>query len=308
MILTLNFVICSGFVVQKYSILVKNCNFNAKFTFLIDLTLPMKLGIIYGRNSYRGDESIARLAASLTAAGHSLVEIGRESIGSCGCDMILSVGGDGTFLSVATDAALCSIPVLGVNLGRMGFLSENTPDSVAEALASGNFKVEDRAMLCASYGEDKLLALNEIVVSRSGSSILGVRVTVDGMRLPTYWADGLLVATPSGSTAYSLSVGGPIVAPSAKVMIIAPVAPHNLNVRPLVVPLGSRVELSFESREAEVTLSADNHSVTLDRKVGVSVGLAQFSLKRVCLENSNFINALSEKLFWGQDIRNEDYE
>ena len=159
-----------------------------------------------------------------------------------GTDILVSVGGDGTFLSSAVIVGDSGIPVLGVNLGRLGFLSENKPDEVVEDVLAGRYSVEERTLLHADFFSGHSIedmypyALNEITVHRAGPAMLGVDVSIDGSSLPTYWADGLLVATSSGSTAYSLSAGGPIVMPESKVLIVAPISPHNLNVRPLVVP------------------------------------------------------------------------
>ena len=147
-------------------------------------------------------------------------------------------------------------------------------------------------------------ALNEITVHRTGAAMLGVDVDLDGVRLPTYWADGLVVSTSSGSTAYSLSVGGPIVLPESRVLIISPIAPHNLNIRPLVVPDTSVLTLRMHSRDGSFTLTADNRAVDVAENIVVEVSVAQFSLKRVRLNRSNFIKALTEKLFWGEDVRN----
>lgn len=229
-----------------------------------------------------------------------------------GTDLVLSVGGDGTFLSASKRVGEAGIPVLGVNLGRLGFLSENSPEESCEALLSGRYEIEDRTLLKTSIEGEILDAetsfwpytLNEISVLRSGAAILGVDVSIDGNRLPTYWADGLLVATSSGSTAYSLSVGGPICTPDAKVLIVAPIAPHNLNVRPLVVPESSRIRISLKSRDDRVMFSMDNRNVLLPPSAVIEVEVAQFSLKRVRLEKSSFIKALTTKLFWGEDIRN----
>ena len=129
-------------------------------------------------------------------------------------------------------------------------------------------------------------------------------MTLDGTPLPTYWADGLLVATSSGSTAYSLSVGGPICMPESKVLIIAPIAPHNLNVRPLIVPDSSRVSISVETRDPKVVMSMDNRNLDMSPSWSLEVSMAQFSLKRIRLAKSNFVKALTSKLFWGEDIRN----
>ena len=134
--------------------------------------------------------------------------------------------------------------------------------------------------------------------------MLEVEVSVDGIRLPTYWADGLVISTSSGSTAYSLSVGGPIVLPESRVLILSPISPHNLNVRPLVVPDTSEIRLRMESRDGEFVFSSDNRSMNMAAGTSMTISMAQFSLRRVRLNRSNFINALTQKLFWGEDVRN----
>jgi NAD+ kinase len=131
-----------------------------------------------------------------------------------------------------------------------------------------------------------------------------VDVNIDGVELPTYWADGLVVSTSSGSTAYSLSVGGPIVLPESKVLIISPIAPHNLNIRPLVVPNTVNLILKMQSRDGKFAVTADNRTVEVAEDVVLTIGVAQFSLRRVRLNRSNFITALTEKLHWGEDVRN----
>ena len=235
-----------------------------------------------------------------------------------GTDLVMSVGGDGTFLSAARCVGASGVPILGVNLGRLGFLSEYSPEEACGALLSGAWYLEDRELLetevDGSLSENPALSasaetfcpftLNEVSVHRSGAALLGVDVTIDGHPLPTYWADGLLVATSSGSTAYSLSVGGPICAPEAKVLIIAPIAPHNLNARPLGVPDTTKVSISMRSRDESVMLSMDNRNHLIQPSATLAVKVAQFSLKRVRLKNTSFIKALTTKLFWGEDIRN----
>lgn len=229
-----------------------------------------------------------------------------------GTDMVMSVGGDGTFLSAAKRVGDSGIPVLGINLGRLGFLSEYSPEEACDALYEGTYSLENRELLDTRISGDIIdsgssfwpYSLNEISVLRCGAAILGIDVSIDGNPLPTYWADGLLVSTSSGSTAYSLSVGGPICVPDSKVLIIAPIAPHNLNVRPLVVPDTTRISISMRSRDDRVTMSMDNRNLLLPASARIDVMVAQFSLKRVRLEKSSFIKALTTKLFWGEDIRN----
>lgn len=229
-----------------------------------------------------------------------------------GTDVVLSVGGDGTFLSAAKCVADSGIPILGVNLGRLGFLSENRPEDVVEALQSKSYEIEDRTMLHAVLDGNRIAgsedvwpyALNEITIHRNGAAMLGINVSIDGNALPTYWADGLLVATSSGSTAYSLSAGGPICTPDSKVLIISPIAPHNLNVRPLVVPETTAIHISLVSRDDSAVFTTDNRTMEISADTRMDVSMAQFSLKRIRLRKSSFVKALVSKLFWGEDIRN----
>lgn len=270
----------------------------------------MKAGIYIGKDSFEQELRFINLLKELSAGGCETYRVvSREELQD-NTDMLLSVGGDGTFLSASEIVADRDIPVVGVNLGRMGFLSENSPEELAQPLLSGDYTVENRAMLEVLPQGDVVLpagccrALNEMTVHRNGPSMLEVEVCIDGIRLPTYRADGLIVSTSSGSTAYSLSVGGPIVLPDSKVLIISPIAPHNLNVRPLVIPDTSVISLKMHSRDGRFEFSADNRTCEVSEDVDVVISVAQFSLNRVRLNSSNFINALTEKLFWGEDVRN----
>lgn len=272
----------------------------------------MKLAIYSRNDSALADSRFRSMSEMLSSGPFELYRIRNAGDISEGTDMVLSVGGDGTFLSASKRVGSSGIPVLGINMGRLGFLSEYSPEEACEALMEGSYTLEDRALLETSVEGDVIgtdssfwpYTLNEISVLRGGASILGVDVALDGNPLPTYWADGLLVSTSSGSTAYSLSVGGPICVPDAKVIIIAPIAPHNLNVRPLVVPDSTVVSISMRSRDGSVAMSMDNRNVRLSSDARLEVKVAQFSLKRVRLEKSSFIKALTTKLFWGEDIRN----
>ena len=272
----------------------------------------MKLGTVIRNDALRTDSRFLNLVSQLRRESYELYDINSKADIQPGTDLVLSIGGDGTFILAAQLVADVGLPILGVNLGRLGFLSENSLDSVVPALLSGDFTVEYRTMLNATLkGRNArrdigLLpyAVNEVSLHRKGTAVLGINVTVDGDTLPTYSADGLLVATSSGSTAYSLSVGGPICAPEAKVLIIAPIAPHNLNARPLVVPDTTEISISMRSRDDSVMLSMDNRNHLVEPSVSLDVKVAQFSLKRVRLKNTSFIKALTTKLFWGEDIRN----
>lgn len=265
----------------------------------------MKIAVYLKKERLFGDPSCIRMMKGLEQRGAELYRIRSGKDIQEGTDLLLSVGGDGTFLSAAASVGDMGIPVLGVNFGRMGFLSESRPEAVPDAVMSGKYVIEDRTLLRVDFPEEgSQYALNEVAVHRIGAAMLGVDVCIDGVALPTYWADGLLVATSSGSTAYSLSVGGPIVLPDARVLIIAPIAPHNMNVRPLIVPDTSEITLGFRSRDGRVMLTADNQNMEISPERRLKVSMAQFSLKRVRLNDKNFIDALTEKLYWGEDIRN----
>lgn len=269
----------------------------------------MKIGIYARRAAAEKIERLDRLCSALEINGNSLYRVRSAEDLQDGTDMLLAIGGDGTFLSSAALVRESGVPVLGVNMGRLGFLSENAPEIIADTLASGSFEIEKRTLLevRTDTGLDIWpYALNEVTVHRNSHAMLGVDVSLDGRPLPTYWADGLLIATASGSTAYSLSVGGPIVLPDSRVHIVSPIAPHNLNVRPMIVPDSAEISLSFRSRCSSVTLTVDNRSVQLPAGASVTVRMAQFSLNRVRLGDANFIDALRTKLFWGEDIRNNN--
>ena len=196
----------------------------------------MKIGYFILNDGLREDPSVTGLLSDLEAASYSVYEIRSKSDVLPETDLVLSMGGDGTFLSAAHIVSDIGIPILGVNYGRIGFLCENRPEEVLRALMEGDFSIEYRTVLNATLkgpGARKNIGMlpysvNEVSIHRSGASVLGIHVSINGEALPTYWADGLIVATSSGSTAYSLSVGGPICMPDTKVLILAPIAPHNL--------------------------------------------------------------------------------
>lgn len=273
----------------------------------------MKLAYYIEKDSLKGDPRVESLLERFRAGGHTLCAAGGPSGVPAGTDALLSLGGDGTFLSAARIAVPAGVPVLGVNFGRLGFLSESDPDAVAEALDRGDFLLEERQLLqvrCAALSAEGFwpFAVNEMSLSRVSPSMLGVDVRVDGAVLPTYWADGLLVATSSGSTAYSLSVGGPICLPETRVLIVAPISPHNLNVRPLIVPETASLRISLRSRDAGAVLSLDNRNHTVPADAVIEVSAAPVRLKRLRLGESNFINALRTRLLWGEDVRNGSAE
>ncbi len=272
----------------------------------------MKIAVYLRNRSLENDARYLGLIGKFTAGGCRVYEIRDDVPVEDDTDIFVSVGGDGTFLSSAVIVGNREIPVLGVNLGRLGFLSENTVYDVVDEVLAGKYSIEERTLLKADFGRtgsEELrsaypYALNEITVHRAGPAMLGVDVAIDGNPLPTYWADGLLVATSSGSTAYSLSVGGPIVMPESKVLIVSPISPHNLNVRPLVVPDTSVISLSLRARDEKVFLTVDNRSLEVSTDLEMKISAAPFHLRRIRLAGANFIKALTTKLFWGEDIRN----
>lgn len=267
----------------------------------------MKFAYYIKNDKLCGDPRIDALLRQLRAGGVEVYRAGSASEMQQGTDGLLSLGGDGTFLSAARLAVQSDVPILGVNFGRLGFLSEAKPDELLQAISRGELQVEERELLqvvADDAGSFWPYALNETSISRDGASMLGIDVIIDGAPLPTYWADGLLVATSSGSTAYSLSVGGPICTPDSKVFIIAPISPHNLNVRPLVVPQTTRIEITMRSREGRAVLSLDNSSRRIPADTRITVSEAPVRLKRLGTGRPAFINALRTRLLWGEDVRN----
>ena len=225
-------------------------------------------------------------------------------------DIFLSLGGDGTFLDSLTIVRDREIPIAGINFGRLGFLTtacvgDNNP--WIEKLINGDYAIEERALL--HFQKDNLpdgfypYAMNEITIQRLTPSMLEIEISIDGQALPKYWSDGILVATATGSTAYSMSIGGPIVTPDSKVLIIAPISPHNLNVRPLIVPQSSTVEISFQGRHPQALLTVDNRSFDIGAGEKVCISRGEFPIKSISI-NNNFIAALNQKLLWGEDKRN----
>ena len=274
----------------------------------------MKIGYFILKEELRRDDRVLNLLKDLESATYEVYEIRSKADVRPDTDLVLSMGGDGTFLSTAHVVADIGLPILGVNFGRIGFLCENRPEAVRKALMEGDFRIEYRTVLNATLKGPEArrsigmlpYSVNEIALHRAGSSVLGIHVTIDGEPLPTYWADGLLVATPSGSTAYSLSVGGPICMPDTKVLVMAPISPHNLNVRPIVIPETAKIDISFESRDGNALMSMDNRVVEIQPDWTIHVEMAQFSLKRVRLPESGFVKALTSRLFWGEDMRNNE--
>lgn len=227
-------------------------------------------------------------------------------------DFMISAGGDGTLLEAITFVGDRGIPVLGINTGRLGFLATTGREEIAEAidcLLSGAYKIKERTLIKLINGEQWFgginFGLNEFaILKRDTSSMIVVHTYVDGEYLNSYWADGLLVSTPTGSTGYSLSCGGPLVVPGSHDFIIAPVSPHNLNVRPLIVSDDSTISFEVESRSNNFLISFDSRSVKVPANIRLAVKKADFKIKLVELKNYNYYETLRQKLNWGLDLRN----
>lgn len=227
-------------------------------------------------------------------------------------DYIFSIGGDGTFLDAIRFACRSDIPVLGFNTGRLGFLSSISIENISHALKAlfdNDFVVEERSLLTLQM-ESRLFfpdnyALNEICIHKKDSaSMISIQTWVNDIFLNTYWADGLIIATPTGSTAYSMSCGGPIISPDSRSIIITPVASHNLTVRPIVLPGDSRIRLRTEGREDSFLVSMDSRSETSGPGMDFHISISPRQVRIVRLPGQNFFATIREKLMWGLDKRN----
>ena len=229
-------------------------------------------------------------------------------------DLFVSIGGDGTILRAITYIGDSGIPIVGVNTGRLGFLSifpkDRVRDLVREFMA-GNYHLVERSLVQAEFkgatpGGDTLnFALNEVTVSRKDTtSMITIETYLDGEYLNSYWADGLIVATPTGSTGYSLSCGGPVITPSARSLVITPIAPHNLNARPLVISDDTVIRLTVSGREPQHLVSLDSRISTVDNGTEIRIGKADFSIRMVEYASESFFKTIRHKLLWGEDRRN----
>ena len=228
-----------------------------------------------------------------------------------GLDIALSVGGDGTFLRTAEQIGRQDIPILGINTGRLGFLAEAGPEQIEETLdeiSRGDYRIERRMMLCLQTSEPAFAgcnyALNEVaLLKRETSSMITIHTFLNDEYLTSYQADGLVIASPTGSTAYSMSVNGPIILPQSDNIVLSPVAPHSLNVRPLVIPGSYKISLEVESRNDSYLVALDGRSESLSVDVRLSVCRADFAIQMISRNNRSFYRTLRDKLMWGADVR-----
>lgn len=227
-------------------------------------------------------------------------------------DYFMSMGGDGTLLEAVSIIGSLEIPIMGINLGTLGFLATISKTEIEEALDlffNDKFTIENRTLIGVDSNkdvfEDQNFALNEVaIVKRDTSSMIIVQCFIDNQYVNTYWADGLMVSTPTGSTGYNLSCGGPLVLPDSESFIITPVSPHNLNVRPLVVSANSVISFKIEGKGRTFLTSLDSRSFIVKNKVKITLRKEAFSAKLIKLEGANFFDTLRNKLNWGLDIRN----
>jgi NAD+ kinase len=234
----------------------------------------------------------------------------RDEMGEA--DIVLSLGGDGTLLEAITYIGDHEIPILGINMGRLGFLATTTQenaDNAIDALYNKAYKIDERTLIKVVSDDDLFnglnFGLNEFtILKRDTSSMIVVHTYIDGEYLNSYWADGLIVSTPTGSTGYSLSCGGPLVLPQSNNFIIAPVSPHNLNVRPMVVSDKSIISFQIEGRSKNFLVSLDSRSKSVAADIKIAVKKEDFKVKLINLKGYNYLQTLRNKLNWGLDMRN----
>ena len=273
---------------------------------LVELCLQNEISVVFEENFYKGYIELNKGNEFKTFSEYSNLD--RD------LSFFFTVGGDGTFLRSITFIRDLNIPIIGINTGRLGFLATIQKEEIEIAfqkIISKKFVIQNRSLLCAeTLGNtddfnDLNYALNEITITRKNTaSMIKVNATLDEEFLTSYWSDGLIVSTPTGSTGYSLSCGGPIISPTSKNIVLTPIAPHSLAVRPLVIPDGTDIKLQIDSRADEVLLTLDSRMYTLSNNSIVLIKKCSFSIKTVQLNDQTFIKTLREKLLWGEDKRN----
>ena len=273
---------------------------------LVDLCRHYEVSIVIEENLFKSFHQLASDENVDTFTGY-------ESL-TKNLDFFFSVGGDGTFLRSITFIRDLGIPVIGINTGRLGFLANIQKESIYaafEQIMTGQYTIQKRSLLQVDT-EERLndignlnFALNEITITRKNTaSMIKVETILDNEFLTSYWSDGLIISTPTGSTGYSLSCGGPIISPTSENIVLTPIAPHSLVVRPLVIPDKTHIELHIDSRADEVLLTLDSRMYTLHNKSTVFIQKSDFFISTLQLNDQTFIKTLREKLLWGQDKRN----
>lgn len=229
-------------------------------------------------------------------------------------DFLVSIGGDGTILRAITLVKDLNIPIVGINTGRLGFLATIQHDEIEDAIdniINKQYSISERSLLTIESSEDNAeinrcnFALNEIAVSRKNTtSMITVETELNGEYLTSYWSDGLIISTPTGSTGYSLSCGGPVITPNAASLVLTPIAPHNLSARPLVIEDTTVITLKVDGREKQHLVSMDSRIATLTNKTTITIKKAPFTIKMMVFKNETFLDTLRKKLLWGEDKRN----
>jgi len=229
-------------------------------------------------------------------------------------DMLISIGGDGTILKASTMVRNSGIPILGINAGRLGFLATVQKENIAEfmqLIIDKKYTISKRTLLSLSCSpenvaiEDINFAMNEITVSRKDTtSMITVETYLNNEYLNSYWADGLIIATPTGSTGYSMSCGGPILTPDVNSLVVTPIAPHNLNARPLVIPDETEIRLKVSGREEHYLVSMDSRVISVKNETILVIKKAPFQINMVEIPKETFLKTLRSKLYWGEDRRN----
>lgn len=229
-----------------------------------------------------------------------------------GIDLSLSIGGDGTFIENVKFIRDSQVPILGINTGRLGFLSNTSKNNIAESIdliIEKKYTLQKRSLIRVDtadniFGEDNF-AINEITLQKKDtSSMIRVHASLGEKYLNSYWADGVIVSTPSGSTAYNLSCGGPIITPGCQVHILTPIAPHNLNVRPIVVPDHMNIKLRIEGRNRSYLISLDGKSHSIKQDEEVIIQKADYMINVIKFDDNNFLDTIRNKMNWGEDKRN----
>lgn len=229
-------------------------------------------------------------------------------------ETLFTLGGDGTILRAVTYIRNLGIPILGINTGRLGFLATINKKSIKESInliLKGEYTIQERTLLSVktlpkteAFSELNF-ALNEVTIARKNTtSMIGVTTNLNNEYLTNYWADGLIIATPTGSTGYSLSCNGPVISPDSKNLVITPIAPHNLNARSMVISDQTSIQLEVDSREKDFLISLDSRITTVSENTKVFIEKAPFTIKSIIPNNQSFLQTLRSKLLWGEDTRN----
>ena len=230
-------------------------------------------------------------------------------------EIMFTLGGDGTILRAVTYIRNLGIPILGINTGRLGFLATINKKTIKESInliLKGEYSIQERTLLKVKTSPETdefselNFALNEVTIARKNTtSMIGVRTSLNNEYLTNYWADGSIIATPTGSTGYSLSCNGPVVSPDSKNLVITPIAPHNLNARTMVISDETSIHLTIDSREKDFLISLDSRITTVPKNTEVLIEKAPFTIKSIIPKNQSFLQTLRSKLLWGEDTRNE---